>query len=308
MNVRRTLPLIAAVLVTATAAGCGSRVEIVPSTSADGASLLITRDYGSVKQSPPRRLSVTKGTTAMRQLQTTATVKTSYGGRYVTAIDGQSQNLSAGRDWLFYVDGVEAAQGAADTDLHTGQFVQWDLHDWRGLREDKAIVHAFPEPLRAKGVRLTCLTGAGRACEIARDKLRAADVAIDDASAKSAVTMIVGTAAAIVKSGKLPQLVEPPAENGLLASFARRGDVYELRTVDERGRPSASLGTGSGLISAANRGDAITWVVTGVDAHGAENAAQRLTAKDLSGTFAIATDKNRRVPLPYSKPSTGAAP
>ncbi|MBI4897924.1 MAG: DUF4430 domain-containing protein [Actinobacteria bacterium] len=307
MNARRILLPVAVVVLTA-AAGCGSRVAIEESASGNGSVLLITRDYGSITQSPSRRLSVVKGATAMRQLQATAKVATSYGGRYVTAIEGRSQDLAAGRDWLFYVDGVEAKRGAADTDLHAGQFVQWDLHDWRGLREDKAIVHAFPQPLRAYGVRLTCLAGARPACDTARRKLLAAGVVINGSAARATVTMIVGTAAAIVKSGKLPQLVESPATNGLLASFAKLGDGYELRTVDQHGRAATTLKAGSGLISAAGSGDAITWVVTGVDTRGTENAARRLTARDLNGAFAIATEGDRAVRLPMPGPASGAAP
>lgn len=308
MTVRRLLPLTAAVALAAAAGGCGSRVVAVESAPETGASLLITRDFGQRVQSPQRVFTVTKGATAMRQLQAVSTVKTSYGGRYVTAIDGQSQDLTAGRDWLFYVDGVEAERGAADTDLRVGQSVQWDLHDWRGLREDKAIVGAFPQPLRRNGVRLTCLPGARRACQTARRRLAAADVAVDDKTVRSAVRVIVGTAASIAESGDLEQLSEPPASNGLLASILKRGDGFQMRTVDEHGRSATTLGAGSGLVSAVNRGKQLIWVVVGVDAGAAESAADRLTTNDLQGAFAVAVEGERLVRLPSQRPSAGAAP
>ncbi len=307
MILRRLIPLAAAVALAAAAGGCGSRVVAVETSPETGASLLITRDFGQRVQSSQRVFSVAKGATAMRQLQAVSTVKTSYGGRYVTAIDDQSQDLTAGRDWLFYVDGVEADRGAADTSLRAGQSVQWDLHDWRGLREDKAIVGAFPQPLRRNGVRLTCLSGTRRACQLARRRLAAAGVAVDGKAAQSVIRMIVGTAGAIAKSGELDQLSQPAAGNGLLASILTHGDGFRLRTVDEHGRSATTLGAGGGLVSAANSGKQLIWVVAGVDVDGTESAANRLTTNDLQGAFAVAVEGDRLVRLPSRRAVTGVA-
>ena len=50
-------------------------------------------------------------------------VSTRYGGGFVQSIDGLAGGQEAGRpvDWFYYVNGVEAAKGAAATNVHPGR-------------------------------------------------------------------------------------------------------------------------------------------------------------------------------------------
>ena len=127
----------AAGLVVAALAGCGS-------THTKGqATLWITRDRGAKVMLAAK---VKAGQTAMQALQGAASVKTSYGGRFVQSIDGLSGSRTAERDWFYFVNGYEADRGAADYKLHPGDVEWWDYRAWRHAIHIPIVVGAFPEP------------------------------------------------------------------------------------------------------------------------------------------------------------------
>ena len=72
-------------------------------------------------------------------------VATRYGGGFVESIDGHSGS-STQRDWFYYVNGIQAPQGAAATAVHKGDHIWWDLHDWSATDSIPAVVGSFPEP------------------------------------------------------------------------------------------------------------------------------------------------------------------
>ncbi len=49
-------------------------------------------------------------------------------------------------DWFYYVNGVEAPKGAAATNVHPGDHIWWDRHDWSQTDSVPAVVGSFPEP------------------------------------------------------------------------------------------------------------------------------------------------------------------
>ena len=155
-----------AVALAALLAGCG----LGSGKGAEGVSVVVTRDFG-VRSVGSARVAKTPGSeTVMRFLQRKFTVRTRYGGGFVQAIDGLSGGSEGGRpvDWFYYVNGIEADQGAAATKLHAGDRVWWDRHDWGAARGVPAVVGSFPEPFRsgAEGKRLptqiACTDDAGR--------------------------------------------------------------------------------------------------------------------------------------------------
>ncbi len=107
------------------------------------ASIWITKDRGTqvvlVKKVPA-------GISAMQALSRVAKVKTSYGGRFVQAIDGVSGDAAARRDWFYFVNGYEADRSAADYELHDGDVEWWDFRSWKRRLRVPAVVGAFPEP------------------------------------------------------------------------------------------------------------------------------------------------------------------
>jgi hypothetical protein len=131
--VRRLLLLLLAPLLL----GCGAGEE------SGTASLWITRDRGA---SVVLVTKVPAGLTAMQALRRKADVETRYGGRYVQAIGGVEGSLSGGRDWFYFVNGVEADRSAAEYRLRPGDVEWWDFRSWRGRTAQQVVVGAFPEP------------------------------------------------------------------------------------------------------------------------------------------------------------------
>ena len=110
------------------------------------ATLWVTRDRGAqVLYSG----SVPAGLTAMQALERRLKVTTRYGGRFVQSIDGVNGSASAERDWLYFVNGVEAEQGATEVRLRRGDVEWWDYRSWNGSGFSvPVVVGAFPEPFR----------------------------------------------------------------------------------------------------------------------------------------------------------------
>ena len=129
--------LAAAGLAIAALAGCGS------THTRGSAKLWITRDRGRQVLAVEK---VKAGQTALQALQQSATVKTSYGGRFVQSIDGVSGDRSAERDWFYFINGYEADRGAADYMLHPGDVEWWDYRPWKHAIHVPVVVGAFPEP------------------------------------------------------------------------------------------------------------------------------------------------------------------
>jgi hypothetical protein len=133
----RRLAVLALALV---AAGCGGAHEHGTAT------LWVTRDRGSrVIYSG----SVPAGLTAIQALERRLRVTTRYGGRFVQSVDGISGSAGDQRDWLYFVNGVEAERGAAEVVLRPGDVEWWDYRSWKGAGFSvPVVVGAFPEPFK----------------------------------------------------------------------------------------------------------------------------------------------------------------
>jgi Domain of unknown function (DUF4430) len=131
----RLTALVAAVLL----AGCGGEEH------GGTATLWVTRDEGA------RVLLTAKvdaGQSAMRALDRETDLETSYGGRYVQAVDGLEGSLARGADWFYFVNGYEGDRSAAEYRLHDGDVVWFDYRSWRRQLRVPVVVGAFPEPFR----------------------------------------------------------------------------------------------------------------------------------------------------------------
>ena len=127
-----------AVAVVALLAGCGS------GGGRGKATLWVTRDEGKTVLLVR---TVPAGETAMQALDREAKISTRYGGRFVQAIDGISGSITSRHDWFYFVNGIEADQGAAEYVLHAGDVEWWDYRDWGRVGESvPVVVGAFPEP------------------------------------------------------------------------------------------------------------------------------------------------------------------
>ena len=180
-------------------------------------SLRVTRDFGAVQVSAPLRDEASESDTVMRLLDRDAEIETSYGGRYVRAIDGLSEATRGGRryDWFFFVNGIEASVGAADFPLRGGEAIWWDYRDWSRALYVPAVVGSWPEPLadgyegKRHPVAVEC-RGGGGACGVVRGRLARAGVEVAAGSPDEAIRLLVGPWARLRADPAAAQLERGP--------------------------------------------------------------------------------------------------
>lgn len=298
MRSGRTIQLLFAAVLAATLAlaGCGGGEP-----SGDETDLLVTRDFGATAIDDELSVPATAGLTAMRQLQAHNDVETSYGGRFVNSIDGLTGG--GGKDWLFYVDGVDADKSAAEVRLSGGETVQWDYHPWQTVELTGAIVGAYPEPMLGRRAELLCIVGAPEACEVATTALEKDGVNLNGQPDKS-VTIHLGVWEEARKTIGIPDISASPEQSGVFASTGESGRTMQL--ADSEGNLVRTLGKDAGLVFAYSAGDQVSWVVTGITAEGVKAAAELLDRDKLRGRFAMATDGGKAIPLPVEAAAGGA--
>lgn len=301
---RRSALALAALAVAASGCGVGAGER------AEGVSMVVTRDFGATGLGAVRDDETPGGETVMRFLQRRFDVRTRHGGGFVQSIDGLAGGREDGRpvDWFYYVNGIEAGEGAAATKLHPGDRVWWDRHAWGAAMGVPAVVGSFPEPFRSGTggkrfpVQVTCAPGAGDACEEAKRRLEAAGVRFGTAAFGSppgelTLRVVVGTWSEVRRDLVAGPLERGPGMSGVFARPSRDGRTVAL--LDDRGRTRRTLGAGAGLVAATRlRQRSPTWVLTGTDAAGVLGAARALTARTLRNHFAVAVDGGRPLRLP----------
>jgi Domain of unknown function (DUF4430) len=294
---------IAVLAATLACAGCG----LGPGPGTGGVNLNVTRGFGDT---PVRTLSskhVPGSETVMRMLQRSFRVRTRYGGGFVQSIDGYAG--ASDFDWFYYVNGMQAKQGAATTAVHQGDRIWWDLHDWRATDSIPAVVGSFPEPF-VHGVggkrfptTLECGSGVATACKRVTTALSAIPVPIASqligtGSGPDTLGVVVGTWSEVRSELAAQLIAHGPGASGVYARFAGPG-ADELQLLDPSGRVARTLGAGAGLIAAtADSSDAPTWLITGTNAAGVAAAARALTAQALHDHFALAVDGTTRLAIP----------
>jgi hypothetical protein len=292
-------------------AGC----SIGPDTKSSGASLTVTRDFGSLVVTRASEDKLPGGETAMRLLQRRSKVETRYGGRFVNSIEGVRSANADGRrrDWFYYVNGIEASVSAAEERLHPGDNVWWDYRDWTGAMRVPAVVGAFPEPF-AHGsdgkrfpIRIDCADGAEDHCRDVASALEKADVsastaAIGAVTGKEVLRLVVGGWRQVRADAAARQIEEGPAVSGVFARVGPGPAGPELLLLDRLGRVVRRLASGAGLVGATRFEDQQpTWVVTGVDEQGLERATRLLSARLLRDRYAVASDRGRPIGLPLAE-------
>jgi hypothetical protein len=274
-------------------AGCG----LGAGTGTSDVSLTVTRGFGSHTVATVNEKHTAGSETVMRLLERSFKVDTRYGGGFVQAINGIAGDASR-HDWFYYVNGVQAPQGAATTSVHKGDHIWWDLHDWTATNSVPAVVGSFPEPfLHGSGGRrypttLECGAGMSAICSQVASQMHsvgvpAASQAIGTGSGNDSLAIVVGTWSQVKALIAANLLAVGPQRSGVYARFARGGAALQL--LDAGGHVARTLGAGAGLI-AATRDDvsAPTWLITGTDLAGVASAAGALTAPRLRNHFALA--------------------
>lgn len=139
MGARHALGL---VLTAAAVAACGTSLAKAP-RGPRAATVTITRGFGARTLAAAR---AAPGQSALTALRRASHVSTSYGGRFVRAIDGLAGDPSQGMAWLYFVNGIQANIGSADYTLHPGDREWWDYRYWNDLIQVPVAIGAWPEP------------------------------------------------------------------------------------------------------------------------------------------------------------------
>ncbi len=312
----RVAAVLAATLGAVFFAGCGLGAGSAPT----GVELNVTKDFGA---RPVRSWSApeVKGQeTVMRLLMRNANVTTKYGGGFVESVDGLSGGSANGgpSDWFYYVNGVQAPQGAAATYVDPGDHVWWDLHDWSQTDNVPAVVGSFPEPfLNGVGgkrwpVRLECTSDSSAACTTVSAKLRALGVlapkaGIGPGEEPETLRLLVGPWASIAGVKTVRAIADGPRSSGVYVRFSPDGKT--LTVLDEQGSATRNLTAGAGLIAATRSGEeAPVWVVTGTNEAGVELAAEAFGRASLHDRFALAVAPDGAdLPVPASASSSASA-
>jgi Domain of unknown function (DUF4430) len=297
-------PAVAALAVALACGGCG--LGAGPGTK--GVSLTVTRGFGSRQVQVVSKGKVPGSETVMRMLERSFQISTRYGGGFVQSINGLSPS-GAHSDWFYYVNGVQAAKGAATTAVHAGDHIWWDLHDWSATESIPAVVGSFPEPFtngiagKRYPVTLACAPDVGAACAQATKAFGAVHVPVSSqllgtGSGSDTLEVVVGTwqqihtlvAAALVAHG--------PGASGVYARFSGPAG-RALQLLDPSGRVVRTLGAGAGLIAAtADSSSVPTWMITGTNTAGVLAAARALSPQALHNHFALAVNGATRLPVP----------
>jgi hypothetical protein len=288
--------------------GCGLGAGSTPDAPI---SLTVTRDFGATSLVELPVAKVAGADTVMRVLQRNAKVSTRYGGQFVQAIDGVAGGRRDGRpvDWFVYVNGILTDQGAGAVDVHGGDRIWWDHHDWSATPDARAVVGSYPEPFvhgtggKRLPVRVECVDPDSESCSAVADKLLALKVPIgrsniSRSAADESLRILVGPWSKLRgRDAESDAIDKGPQASGVYARFDASGDV--LVVLDARSRPARTLGAGSGLIAATRaEGRQPVWFVTGTDDAGVASAARALDEGVLSNHFALAIADDLPVTAP----------
>ncbi len=287
--------------------GCGLGAGSAPSA----VRLLVTRDFGTSVVRSWSAPQVHGEETVMSLLTRNVQVGTRYGGGFVQSIDGLSGGQEGGQpvDWFYYVNGIEAPKGAASTNVHPGDHIWWDRHDWSQTDGVPAVVGSFPEPFlsgiegKRLPVRVECAAVGAPACSTVTGRLRAAGVPAaisglgSGIGARETLRVAVAPFGSLLSDPAARTLSQGPRVSGVYARFEAGG--ARLALLDEGGRAVQRLAAGAGLVAATRANEeAPVWVVTGTDATGVTLAARAFDAATLRARFALALGPSGALALP----------
>jgi hypothetical protein len=279
-------------------AGCG----LGPGPTPGGVRLAVSEGFGAHVLGSSSSPQIKGQETVMSLLQRNYGVKTRFGGGFVESIDGHSGGTQAGEpvDWFYYVNGVEAPKGAAETSVNPGDRIWWDLHNWSQTDEIPAVVGSYPEPFvngiegKRYPLREECAEPSGSACATVRKRLTAVGVPVALAAVSSeedqlTLRVVVGPYSTLGDSLSVHDVGLGPHYSGVYVRFSGNGDALTL--LDGAGRTVRTLGAGAGLVAATRYGEqAPVWLVTGTNTAGVNLAANALSESALRNRFALALE------------------
>jgi len=286
--------------------GCGLGAGTAPT----GVQLTVSEDFGAHVLPGAGPVKTVGQETVMSLLLRGYNVKTRYAGGFVEGVNGISGGRERGApvDWFYYVNGVEANKGAAATNVHSGDRIWWDRHNWSQTYSIPAVVGSYPQPFlsgydgRRYPVRIGCASVTSTACRTVTARLRALGVpaaiaAIGTGGEPEEIQVLVGPWTSVLAYPGTQTIEDGPRASGVYARFSANGSSLAL--LDAQGHNVRTLGAGAGLIAATRQAEsAPVWVITGTDETGVDRAAEALTEQVLDNHFAVAVAPQGTVALP----------
>jgi hypothetical protein len=286
--------------------GCG----LGPGPAPSAIHLTVTRDFGARTLAHSGALKVRGQETVMSLLMRNYRVSTRYGGGFVQSIDGLAGGSEGGHpvDWFYYVNGVQATLGGAANNVHKGDHVWWDHHNWSQTEDVPAVVGSFPEPFlngidgKRYPVRVECAAVGAYACNTVTARLRAHGVpaaiaGLGSGGEPETIRVLVGPWTQIGGDLGAQGIERGPRASGVYALFSADGAT--LTPLTAGGAHLPPLHGGTGLIAATrNAEDGPVWMVTGTDPAGVELAARDFNQVTLQNRFAVALTPGRVLALP----------
>lgn len=267
--------------------GCERRSQQEPSAQQPSATLRVTADYG---QTVLMERSVAPDQSVMRALRGATEVSTLYGGGFVSEMFGHTSDLSGGRDWFFFVDGIHSPVGARDIDVAEGDEIWWDFRQWAALMDTPAVVGAWPAPFTGRRVPRVH-----------------ADDPLDDALIAAGATVVydpdtpwrvrVGTSDELAADDPAwARALADPDAAGLTAAI-EQGRVVALDAAADRRRPvPGGQALAVALASGLEPTDGVLLAVVGLTPDAARAAARTIAAEPqvLRSAYAVVFDGDGR--------------
>jgi len=216
-------------------------------------------------------------------------IQTTFGGGFVTQINGVPKDLNAkSKSWFYYVNGVLAGVGALSYYPSNGEHIWWDYHSWDKISYFSAVIGAYPEPFRSgyekqvlPTVILTTPEHHASAMTLAESmrKLGVKQVSVHalndrDPSTQDAYYLIIGSWAALQTVPFVSGAYENPRKTGFSVRFTKSGRIEAL---DFSGAPKEVF-SASAAILALNSAFSLVpcWIVVGSDTKQVEAAISLL--------------------------------
>jgi len=275
-------------------AACSSSPSERPATDM-AVKIAVTQNFGE-KLIFEQSLNIKENTSALDALKQAAPVETSYGGGFVSGINGIRSRYAGGvtarEDWFFYVNGLISNVGASDYVLQPGDTEQWDFHSWSLHSFTPAVIGHFPEPFLhgySGKTRPTVIVYTDKFREEAKNlerklgELGAHAVGSQEFSALSpsekenSNLILIGTP----DVEAISELNRHWKQLGLFAYF----EGVNLNVLNASGAVANNYGSGAGLIQATQNpwnpngigaGENVVWLVSGTDETGVKAAIDAL--------------------------------
>jgi hypothetical protein len=312
-----TLRLVLAVLCAACVAAL-SACGLEPRKGASKVTVTVTRDFGARSVASAAETTIPAGQSLTAIMHRFFGVVAGDSARTFAAINGHAADPAAPSEWFYYVNGIAEQPGdtndlgkpivPANTRVHAGDQIWWDLHDPTAVSTIPAVVGSFPEPFvhgiggKRYPTTLECAADVQAACQaisaqLRRDGVPVADQAIGTGSGQDTLAIVVATWHDLNGSLAGDLVAHGPRNSGVYAKFTDGGSRLQL--LNPRGAVAQTLGAGAGLVAATNDNvNQPEWLITGTDVAGVRAAAASVTPTRLHDRFALAVHGESEIPVP----------